>query len=334
MLAGQQRKARCPIASLYPRGRRHPRMAHPGAASPSEVGILGTARRVLCRDAVVSTPSDPSCTRDAGGEPRAGNRLVSLVIPTLNEPHLGASLDVLAGQLAKIDHGCFEILVVDDSQDEERRDVARQIDERANLAPKVQIRLVSGDRRGKGHAVRKGALRSRGDTVIVMDADLPVSLNHVDEFLERLEQGDCDIVVGERPAARNAGKPLRRFLSSALLVIQRSVILQKSEFSDTQCGFKAFRGDVLRSIAARQTIDGGMYDIEYLYMAVLDGRRVVCSPVTTTPSARPSKIHLWTCMYTDPFALFRIKATGLLGGYRPENGVGPGIRMDRRDGIG
>ncbi|MGH7440274.1 MAG: glycosyltransferase [Polyangiaceae bacterium] len=282
----------------------------------------------------MSTHSDPSCTRDASDEHRAGIRLVSLVVPTLNEPHLGASFDVLADQLAKIDDGRFEILVVDDSQDEERKEVARQIDERAYLAPKIQIRLVNGERRGKGHAVRKGALRSRGDTVIVMDADLPVSLCHVAEFLERLEQGDCDIVVGERPAARNAGQPLRRFLSTALLVMQRSIILRKSEFSDTQCGFKAFRGPVLRSIAARQTIDGGMYDIEYLYMALLDGCRVVRSPVTTTPSARPSKIRLWTCMYTDPFALFRIKATGALGRYRSEIGVGTGIPMDRRGGIG
>jgi hypothetical protein len=100
------------------------------------------------------------------------------------------------------------------------------------------------------------------------------------------------------------------------LIIQRGLILQGSGFLDTQCGFKAFNGEVLRSLAARQTIDGGMYDIEYLYMALLDGRKIVCLPVTITPGARPTKIRLWTCMYTDPLALFRIKATGLLGGYQ------------------
>jgi len=242
--------------------------------------------------------------------------LVTFIVPTLNERHFDVSLDALTEHLAGIADARFEILLVDDSRAEERALLVRWVKERASLAPKIEIQIVEGARRGKGHAARLGALRSRGDVVFLMDADLPVPLSHIDEFLGRLRDGDCDVVIGERPKDRSAGKPLRQFLSRALLLLQQGIVFQGQEFEDTQCGFKAFRGEVLRSLATRQITDGGMYDIEYLYMARLDGCKVVRVPVAARPETRPSKIRLWKCAYTDPVALLRIKATGIAGKYR------------------
>jgi glycosyltransferase involved in cell wall biosynthesis len=241
--------------------------------------------------------------------------LVTFIVPTLNERNFDVSLDALTEHLAGIDNARFEILLVDDSRGEPRALLARWVDARAGLAPRVEIRLIEGARRGKGHAARLGALRSHGDVVFLMDADLPVPLSHIDEFLDRLKDGECDGVIGERPKDRSAGKPLRQFLSRALLLLQQGIVFQGKEFEDTQCGFKAFRGDVLRSLAARQITDGGMYDIEYLYMARLDGLKILRVPVASRPETRPSKIRLWKCAYTDPVALLRIKATGIAGGY-------------------
>jgi cellulose synthase/poly-beta-1,6-N-acetylglucosamine synthase-like glycosyltransferase len=221
----------------------------------------------------------------------------------------------LTEHLAKIDDAHFEILLVDDSRAEERALLSRWVAERANLAPRIEIHLIEGANRGKGHAARLGALRSRGDIVFLMDADLPVPLSYIEEFLGQLKDGACDVVIGERPKDRSAGKPLRQFLSHALLLLQQGIVFQGRRFEDTQCGFKAFRGEVLRSLATRQITDGGMYDIEYLYMALLDGCKVVRVPVAARPETRPSKIRLWKCMYTDPVALIRIKATGIAGGY-------------------
>jgi len=241
--------------------------------------------------------------------------LVTFIVPTLNERHFDVSLDALTEHLARISDVRFEILLVDDSKAEERALLAHWVDQRANLAPQFEIRLIEGAHRGKGHAARLGALESRGDIVFLMDADLPVPLDHIDEFLGQLKAGACDVVIGERPKDRSAGKPLRQFLSRTLLLLQQGIVFQGRKFEDTQCGFKAFRGDVLRSLAARQITDGVMYDIEYLYMALLDGHKVARIPVAARPETRPSKIRLWKCVYTDPVALLRIKATGIAGGY-------------------
>jgi dolichyl-phosphate beta-glucosyltransferase len=49
---------------------------------------------------------------------------------------------------------------------------------------------------------------------------------------------------------------------------------------DTQCGFKAFRGDVARALFAVQRIDGFGFDVEILRIAQRRGHRIVEVPVT------------------------------------------------------
>lgn len=241
--------------------------------------------------------------------------LVTFIIPTLNERHFDAALDTLAQHLGGITDTDFELLLVDDSPSEGRAQLQGWVDERAHLAPHIQIQVIEGARQGKGHAVRLGALRSRGDVVFLMDADLPVPLEAIGQFLAKLRQG-VDIVIAQRPEDRNAGKPSRVLLSRALRLLQQGIVFQNRAFADTQCGFKAFRGDVLRAFARRQITDGGMYDIEFLYMARLNHLKVESVPVKVNPETRPTRIRLWKCVAVDPLALLRIKATGLRGKYR------------------
>jgi dolichyl-phosphate beta-glucosyltransferase len=246
---------------------------------------------------------------------------VSFIIPTLNEEHIDASLARLSDHLLRIEAKRFEILLVDDSSNEGREKLRASVERCRHLAPRVEVRVLEGARRGKGHAVKLGALASRGEFVFVVDADLPVPLEHIEEFLAMLEQGDCEVVIGERPMESDlAGRPLRLLLSRALFLLQYSIVFQRRAFADTQCGFKGFCGETIRSLANRQIVDGGMYDIEYLYMTLLDRREVRRVPVSREPETRPSKIRVWRCIYTDPIDLLRIKAHRLAGGYDDPQG--------------
>ena len=51
--------------------------------------------------------------------------------------------------------------------------------------------------RGKGHAVRTGALAARGDIIMFTDADLSIPIAIVDDFLRAIQDGD-DIVIASR----------------------------------------------------------------------------------------------------------------------------------------
>jgi dolichyl-phosphate beta-glucosyltransferase len=231
--------------------------------------------------------------------------LVSIVVPTFHEDGLAASLDALADHLRSIPQYQFEILVVDDSGAAHKSAIDSWIRERARDG--VAARRIDGKRRGKGDAVRVGALAANGELVLTMDADLPVPLSHVEEFVELLDRGGYDLVVAERPMTRNTSEPIRYVLSRALFVAQWMVVFGERRFDDTQCGFKGFRAALLRELASRQVIRGGMYDIEYLSAAVRRGAKVARVPVEPNPEVRRSKIRVLRAIVDDPIAIARIK---------------------------
>jgi dolichyl-phosphate beta-glucosyltransferase len=241
-------------------------------------------------------------------------RLVSLVVPTLNED-LAEALALFGDYLGAVPGRKFEIVFVDDSNDDVRaglRDVLRD----ASVPENVRVRFIDGTRSGKGAAVRKGIGITCGEVVFEIDADIPAPLDCIEEFLRLFdEDASVDAVIAERRLDRDFSSPVRKVVSRALLVLQRALLFHSREFSDTQCGFKAFRGDVIRDIARAQVVDGGMYDLEYLYAALRMGLRVAKITVVPTPGRRQSRINVWKCLRQDPIDLLRIKAHGVLGRY-------------------
>src|SRR6185436_5004734 len=162
-----------------------------------------------------------------------------------------------------------------------------------------------GERRGKGAAIRRGMLDARGDVVLCLDADVDAKrLELIPTFFERIASGGADAVIAERTRRGEYDRGfVRAFFSIGLLVAQRAIVFQSARFFDTQCGMKAWRGDVAKTLASRQVIDGGMYDVEYLYQAVLRGLRVETVPIEPMAETRASRINLLRCLVNDPMAL-------------------------------
>jgi hypothetical protein len=171
---------------------------------------------------------------------------------------------------------------------------------------RLQVRIVEGPHTGKGAAVRRGVAEARGSVVFTMDADLPVPLEHVGQFLRLLEQG-ADVVVAERPLDRKFDSLLRYATSRGLLLLQRAFVFHSTTFKDTQCGFKAFRGDLAREIARGQLVDGGMYDLEYLFDARCGGAKIVTVSVVPNAETRASRIDVWGCIRRDWIDVVRIR---------------------------
>jgi len=245
--------------------------------------------------------------------------VVSFVIPTLREYAFGESLDYLIAHLGHLAGHQLELVVVDDSDDDGRAALSVTIDERRScLPPRVSIRVLGGPRLGKGAAVRLGALETRGDAVFLMDADIPVIPGYIDVFLEHLAAG-ADLVIGQRDAGRYAGRPLRQILARGLYALQTICVFHERLFSDTQCGFKAFRGDLLRELASLQSTKGGMYDLEYLYAARRRRLRIDQVPVELRGEVRPTRIKLFRCIAIDPLEIFYFKGRGMLGHYEPQS---------------
>ncbi len=155
---------------------------------------------------------------------------------------------------------------------------------RAAAAHHPAITVIdNGARRGKGYAVRQGMLRARGDIVLFMDADLSTPLTELRKFLDYFAaHPGVDVLIGNRrhPASRVGRSQglVRRSLSLAFNQLVRGRV-GLANWSDTQCGFKAFRREAAREIFTRQRLDGFSFDVEVLALAAALGLRVVDLPV-------------------------------------------------------
>lgn len=155
----------------------------------------------------------------------------------------------------------------------------------------------NGPQRGKGHAVRCGMLRARGEIIFFMDADLSTPLDEVGRFLAYLESHpEADVLIGNRrhPQSRISRPqgPLRRFLGGVFSALVGRVVLPGAS-ADTQCGFKAFRREAARQIFSRQRLDGFSFDVEALVLARALGLHVVDLPVQWS-DADATRLRVWS----------------------------------------
>jgi dolichyl-phosphate beta-glucosyltransferase len=220
----------------------------------------------------------------------------SVVIPAYNEAlRIGSTLDELL-DFFRSRKSAFEILVVDDGSTDGTPQV---VDERTAVEVKV---LRHETNRGKGAAVRRGVGASRGELVLVCDADLAIPIEHIAQFERWLDKG-YSIACGSRglPESRALTRlPVyRKRMGKIFNWMVRAI--QLTRFKDTQCGFKLFKGDAARDIFSRCRVDRFAYDVESLRFAEQLGYRIVEVPITWrhVPESRVHPVHDAARMFVD-----------------------------------
>ncbi len=201
---------------------------------------------------------------------------LSIVIPAYNEAErLPATLRRITGYLAGRSHLLpLEIIIADDGSRDDTAAIAGAV----AMPSQVEMRVVSLSRNsGKGAAVRAGLAASRGERVLITDADLATPI----EEIETLLAVRAGIVAGSRGLRREliARKqpPLRDLLGRIFNRVLRA--LNVTTLKDTQCGFKLIDGDLARVLAMQLRLDGFAFDVEMLARAQRMGQRVVEVPV-------------------------------------------------------
>lgn len=195
-------------------------------------------------------------------------RLLSIVVPAYNEAaRIIGTLDSMQAHLDRTGVA-YELLVVADGDDGTRERVA----ERGRRDSRVRV-SGSRERRGKGRGVRLGVEQARGDVIGFVDADYKTPIEEMDKLVPWLDRG-FDLVIGSRALADSrivVRQPRYRQVGSRVFAFGMHAIVGLHEVSDTQCGFKFFRGEVARDLFKRQCIDGYMFDVEILHLALRSG---------------------------------------------------------------
>jgi glycosyltransferase involved in cell wall biosynthesis len=182
---------------------------------------------------------------------------VSVLVPVLNEAETVEELSRRVADVLDRLGRTFEILFVDDGSSDGTPARVRQARERDPRVKLVRLRRNFG----KAAALSAGFDHSNGRIIVTMDGDLQDDPDEIPRFLAKLEDEELDLVSGWK---RRRQDPASKRLPSRLFnwVTRR---LAQVDLHDFNCGFKAYRREVLAEIA--------VYGELHRYIPVLASRR-------------------------------------------------------------
>ncbi len=181
-----------------------------------------------------------------------------------------------------------EVLLVDDGSPDETARVAQRLATqhgrvRATPLPRHQ---------GKGAAVRHGMCSAHGAAMLFLDADLAYGTEPIQRLLDALQE--ADLAIGRRDITTSGYRyPAHRRLATLAFNYWADAWLRLG-IHDTQCGIKAFRGDVGRALAASTRIPGFGFDLELLHLARRWGLRIASLPVRMQEALGPQRSSVRT----------------------------------------
>ncbi|TSC88427.1 MAG: dolichol-phosphate mannosyltransferase [Microgenomates group bacterium Gr01-1014_16] len=205
---------------------------------------------------------------------------LTLVVPAYKEEK------TISGTLLKLDKVLknmglsYEIICVVDGVMDKTYEKAKKVS-----SPNIHV-LSYQINRGKGHAVRFGMARAKGNIIGFIDANginpdsLPMLYQHFIWY-------SADIVVGSKrhPASKVVYPIVRKVLSRISQIVIK--LLLNINVTDTQVGIKLFKRDVIKSILPRVLVKDWAFDVELLAVAhYLGFKKIYEAPVELELSAK------------------------------------------------
>jgi len=232
---------------------------------------------------------------------------VSIIVPTYNESHNIIAL------LESIEHNVprsllSEIVVVDDNSPDKTGEMAESYSEEAGRrtntpATEAQQHHQTGiewssykmptssncnlkvihrpEKKGLVSAILEGIRLSKGQYILVMDADFSHSPSLIPKMVNELMDSDVDIVIASRyvEGGSISGWPLkRRLISKGAVKLAQYGLPIKKEVKDPMSGFFALRRQVLENVK----IDSAGYKILLEILVKANSARVKEIPYTFT----------------------------------------------------
>jgi dolichol-phosphate mannosyltransferase len=197
--------------------------------------------------------------------------LISIVLPTRNEPAVQDLIAQLRETMKSVTDD-YEILAVDKSDDDT-----------ASRLRRAGVEVVAQKSRGLGGAIIEGLRAARGDSILVMDADLSHNPKFIPAFIEKYHEG-FDIVIGSRRVGGGGilGWGLyRRLVSWVGNVLGR--VVAGVETSDLTSGYRLYRRKAVEALDLEHLISSGYaFQLEILAAASEKGLRIGSVPIVFT----------------------------------------------------
>ncbi|MBI3397451.1 glycosyltransferase [Candidatus Woesebacteria bacterium] len=201
-------------------------------------------------------------------------KLLSVVVPAYRqEKTIQTNLERIQNVLEPTNYN-YEIICVVDGLVDNTYENAKKINSR-----NIKV-LGYKENQGKGHAVKLGMSKARGDVIAFIDAGLELDPETLLMGLEHYKWYKADIIVGSKrhPASKVDYPWQRRIFSIGYQMMVRMLFGLK--IRDTQLGMKLFKREVLVNILPKLVVKRYAFDIEMLAVAYYFGfKRIYESPV-------------------------------------------------------
>ena len=187
------------------------------------VGTLPIVRRLCLRNYIVARPLRAASL---------GNPSTTVLIPCRNE------MGNIENAIKRLPRFCEDIEVIfveGNSSDGTLEEIYRVV----TAYPKLDIKVLVQEGRGKGDAVRKGFENARGDVLMILDADLTVPPEDLPKFYEAIASGKGEYINGTRLVYPMEDQAMRflNFLANRIFSFLFTWLLNQ-RFTDTLCGTK------------------------------------------------------------------------------------------------
>jgi glycosyltransferase involved in cell wall biosynthesis len=231
---------------------------------------------------------------------------VEVVVPVHNEEAaLRNGIAILRDYLTTYFPYRWSVVIVDNGSTDRTLAVAREI---AAAHPHVSVLHLEG--KGRGRALKAAWLASEADIAAYMDVDLSTNLSSFLPLVAPLATGHSDLSIGSRllKGATVTRQWKREVISRCYNLLIK--LLFRNRFSDAQCGFKALKSGVARSLVPLVVDEEWFFDTELLLLAEEQGLRIYEVPVDWIEDL-DSRVRIAATALQDVKGLLRMRARRL-----------------------
>ena len=166
---------------------------------------------------------------------------ISVVIPLLNEKESLLELTDSIKDVMKSYNFSYEIIFIDDGSSDNSWDIIEELSSKSDTIKGIKFHRNYG----KSQALHAGFLKSQGQVVFTMDADLQDDPKEIPALYDMIMNDNFDLVSGWKK---------KRFDSVIFKNIPSKIFnfaartTSGIKLNDFNCGLKAFKKDVIKSI--------------------------------------------------------------------------------------
>jgi glycosyltransferase involved in cell wall biosynthesis len=165
---------------------------------------------------------------------------ISVVVPLFNEDESLPELTAWIDKVMIANNFSYEIILVDDGSTDRSWEVIEELRFQNPAIRGIKFRRNYG----KSAALNVGFEATQGDVVITMDADLQDSPDEIPELYRRIKEEKLDIISGWK---KKRYDPITKTIPTKLFNAATRK-MSGIELNDFNCGLKAYRSDVIKTI--------------------------------------------------------------------------------------